>query len=123
MFAGYGLRAFASVVELGIPRYTLHGPLLRFELELPIAEGLLTLRIAPEVQLIVSVSRDLRGLSLIQDAGLAIGGEASARVRVTDWAALQLAYRESHASSDTAFSDSFKDVERLVFLDADVRLY
>jgi hypothetical protein len=122
-FLAYGLRAFASISELGIPRYTLHGPLLRIEFELPLGDGVFTLRIAPEAQLIVSVSRDLRMLGNLSDGGLALGGEASARVRVVDWAWLGLTYRESHASANSALKDSLSDVERWMFVDAVFRYY
>jgi hypothetical protein len=121
LFAGYDLRGFSSVIDLNIPRYTLHGPVARLELEIPI--GAVVVHLAPEAHMIASLSKDLRDLGSVSNGGLALGFEASARVRVTDWAAVQLAYRESHASANTAMGAPFTDVERFVFLDAVFRYY
>jgi hypothetical protein len=89
---------------------------LRLELDVPIS--VVVLHIGPELQMIASVSKDLRNAGTVSNGGSALGGEASLRVLVTDWAALQLAYRESHASSSTGLGASFKDMERFVFFDA-----
>jgi hypothetical protein len=117
LFAGYDLRAFASTIELRVPRYTLHGPVARLELEIPVAD-VIVLRLAPELQMIASISHDLRIAGSVSNGGVALGGEAAVRIVVTDWAAVQLAFRESHASANTGFGSSFKDMERFVFLDA-----
>jgi hypothetical protein len=122
LFVGYDLRAFASTIELRVPRYTLHGPVARLELEVPIG-GVVVLHVAPELQMIASISHDLRSAGSVNNGGVALGGEASMRIVVTDWAAVQLAYRESHASANTGFGTAFKDVERFAFLDAVVRYY
>ena len=118
LFAGYGLRGFASVVKLNVPRYTLQGPLARLELEVPLSSRTFVLRIAPEVQYILSISRDLRVAGTVQDGGLAWGGEAALAVHAASWLSVQLAYRESHATASTGFSDDFTDVERFLLLDA-----
>lgn len=123
LFAGWGLRTFDTVVELPMPRYTLHGPLARLEFEAELASGLLGLRAAPEAQWIVSLSRDLREAGSVQDSGFALGIELSARLRMVEWAAMQLLYRESHAIADTALEGSFEDVERYVLLGAVFRYF
>jgi hypothetical protein len=123
LLLGYGLRAFGSVAELRVPRYTMHGPLARATLELPLLGGKLVQRVAPELQLIVSLTRELRTLARAASVGPAIGGEASARVHLTDELALQLSYRESHALLASSFQTSFADVERFVMLDVWLRMF
>jgi hypothetical protein len=123
LFLGYGLRAFASVVELNVPRYTWHGPVARFEFELPLAAGTLLLRLAPEAQWIVGQTSDLRVLARTRSTGFAFGGEASLRLFVTPWIAAAVSYRESRASIGSGWKTSFEDTERFVVIDAFVRYY
>jgi hypothetical protein len=123
LFAGYGVRALATVEELQMPRFSLHGPVLRIELELALASNSIVLRIAPEAQYIVSLSRDLRRTGVVDSRGVALGGEASVRLRLASWASAQIAYRESHASSKTAFDASFTDVERYLLLSGVFRYF
>jgi hypothetical protein len=123
LFLGYGLRALASVVELRVPRYTLHGPVARLDFELPLFSAKVVLRVAPEAQLIVSQTSDLRLAARTQSVGFALGAEASVRFYVADWIALALSYRESHASVSSAWSSPFEDVERFAVIDAFMRYY
>ena len=113
-FLGYGLRAFGSVVELRVPRFTLHGPVARLEFQLPLGTPRVVVRLAPEAQLILSVTQDLQDLSGIAAPLFAFGGEASLRVLLTTRFILQLAFRESHAAVSSANGASFEDVERFV---------
>jgi hypothetical protein len=123
LFLGYGVRAFASIVELLVPRYTLHGPVARLDFELPLFAAKLVLRVAPEVQLIVSQTNDLRQAARTQSTGFALGAEASVRFYVADWIALALSYRESHASVSSAWTSPFEDVERFAVIDAFLRYH
>lgn len=111
VFAGYGVRAFGSVVELAIPRFSLHGPVIRTALALPLWGGRFELRLAPEVHIIVGQTLALREDARTERQGFALGVEASARL-VLDWLALQASYRESHARIASAWPTQFSDVER-----------
>jgi hypothetical protein len=119
LYIAYGLRAFSSVSPLLIPRFTLHGPLLRVELEVPLIGKLIWLQIAPEAQFILSITQDLRGAGGLYARGIAYGAEAGLYVRLGAWAGVRLNYRESHAYVAAAASAhaNFADVERYVVLD------
>jgi hypothetical protein len=120
LFVGYGLRALASVAELRVPRYTLHGPVLRPELELSMFEGRLRLRIAPEAGLIVSMTRDLRRESGNGPPAYSLGGQASLSYRLAAWLTIALNYREAHAWAKRPTAERFSDVERFGLLDGSV---
>lgn len=115
MFLGYGVRAFGSEVELRVPRYSLHGPLARIELELPLGTPWLVLRVAPEVQLIAFISDDLASQG-VSSPIWSFGGEAGLQLRVSKAIALQLSYREAHAVVDSVYGGSFSDIERFGLL-------
>ena len=123
LFVGYGLRAFASVIELNVPRYTWHGPVARLEFELPLIVRRLVLRLAPEAQLIVGQTSDLRLLARTNQVGFAFGGEASIRVFLTTWLAAAVSYREARAGIGSGFRTSFEDIERYIVFDAFMRYY
>lgn len=118
LFLGYGLRALGSVGDLQIPRFTLHGPLLRLELKFPVLPGRLWLRLAPEGQLIVNITAALARDAAINAYGYALGGEASLCLQIVAELALRLEYRESHAFADSPGRDGFTDVERYLLLEA-----
>ena len=117
----YVLRAFASVSPLAIPAYTLHGPAVRLELELPLF-GLLSIRLAPEVALILGVTPALRRAAILTGAAFAIGGEGSLSLRVTQRFAVLLDYRESHSLLQRD-GTSMTDVERYVLAGVNFRYY
>jgi hypothetical protein len=118
---GYGLRALASDAELLIPRYTLHGPLLRPVLH--VALGALSLRFALEAQLVASISHDLRVAGNLDPSGFALGGEAALGVRAAQWLVIEASYREAHALVGSFWATSFSDIERFVTLDATAQLF
>jgi hypothetical protein len=121
LFLGYGVRAFASAVELQMPRFTEHGPLARLELDIPVVGRLLRFRIAPEFQAILSISRAVRRFGQTEQFGIAFGGEASVRAQLIDWLALAIDYRESHAIVQSASAEPFGDIERFVLLTVGLR--
>ena len=121
VFIGYGLRALASDAELLIPRYTLHGPVLRPVLRL--AHGVLSVRVALEAQLVASISHDLRVSGNLDPTGFSLGGEAALGVRAAEWLAIEVSYREAHALVGSFWATSFADVERFVTLDATAQLF
>jgi hypothetical protein len=118
LFLGYGVQALASVVELRVPRFSLHGPLARVALELPLGTPHLVLRLAPEVQYVLSVSNDLRAVSGLTLGGpvWTLGGEVSLSVLFTARFGIQLAYREAHTAVASVYGSFFEDIERFGLL-------
>jgi hypothetical protein len=116
LFAGYGVRAFGSVEVLRVPRFSLHGPLVRLELALPLVHWL-RLRLAPEAQLITSLSRDLRLLAALPSTAFSIGGEVDLQARWSAAWSLQLSYREAHVAATGVEGKRFEDIERYLLLE------
>jgi hypothetical protein len=121
LFVGYGLRALASVAEIRVPRFTLHGPLARIEVELPLIAGRLSLRFAPELQVVVGMTQQLRAAAGLGSTALAFGGEASARLQLAGPFAARLCYREAHARSTGHEGHVFEDIERYLTLELSFR--
>jgi hypothetical protein len=119
VYMAYGLRALSTVTPLLIPRFTMHGPLLRVELEVPLVAHLLWLQIGPEAHLILSITDDLRRIGHLDGPGVAYGGEAGLHMRLGSRTALRLHYRESHAhvAGSGLRHDGFLDLERYMMLD------
>ena len=118
---GWSVHGLRPVVDLTVPANTFHGPILRPELRIPIADSLLVLRLAPEAMLIAYVSGALRSMSGSARAGLAWGGEVSLDVRLAELVYIKLSYRESRASVATSWSTELTDVERFATLTALLR--
>jgi hypothetical protein len=121
LFVGYGLRALGSIAEIRIPRFTLHGPLARLEFELPLLAGRVSLRLAPELQLIAGMTQQLRASAGLGSTALAFGGEASVRVQVSGPFAARLCYREAHARAAALAGQVFEDIERYLTLELSYR--
>ena len=115
VFVGYGVRAFASVAALQMPRFSLHGAVLRVELELALQTTGARLHLAPEFQWLPSISAGMRDVAGIRGGAFAVGGVAVLTLPISARWGLQLAYRESRAWSPQA-TRSFRDVERYVLL-------
>jgi hypothetical protein len=122
LFAGYSVRAFGSVAPLRVPRYSLHGPVLRLELVLPLPAAHMRLRLAPEAQWLASMTQELRNLAGITQSALALGAEAELSLPISDVLSLHLDYRESHAFAVARLAQSFSDVERYLLLAASYRV-
>jgi hypothetical protein len=120
LYLAYALRAFSSVQPLLIPSFTLHGPLLRIEVDVPLVRDLLWIQIAPEAQLIWAATHELRRSGGLRGTGFAYGGEAGLYVRLQSWIGLRLNYRESHAqlASVRATDRGLEDVERYFIANA-----
>jgi hypothetical protein len=96
-----------------VPSGTIQGPVLRPELRIPLADGLFTLRLAPELIVVIQSSATLRvNVAGLQQVGIGFGGEASLDVRLTDAVQLGLEYRESHALVASGWGNDFIDLER-----------
>lgn len=123
LFVGYGLRSLQSIAELRIPRFTLHGPVARLELDVPLLDGRLSVRLAPEVQFIVGMTEQLRALAGLGTTGFAFGGEASVQLQLIGPWASRLCYREAHARSTGLEGRAFEDIERYVTLELSFQTY
>lgn len=113
-FAGWSFRGLRSVVDMSIPNYTLHGPVLRPELRIPLAHGVLELRLAPEAQLIAGVTSEFRKAGATAGTGVAYAAELSVSARLSRVLLASLSYREAHALLSTPWSDKVSDVERFI---------
>ena len=104
---GYALRVFwPDVHNLQTPRQLLTGPFLRPELLIrPVRP--LSLRIGPELHWIATLDPQLRA-ALGARQLLAIGGQVSASLSLTQAYVLELVFRESHV----VFTPDFSDIER-----------
>jgi hypothetical protein len=122
LFAGYDVRALATVAVLRVPRFSLHGPLLRVELDLPLRAANMRLRLGPEAQWISGLSRALLESSGLTQPAFAIGGFLQLQLPISELFALQLEYRESHAFARARGVSSFSDVERYLLLAAALRM-
>jgi hypothetical protein len=112
LFAGWAFRGLRPVVDIDIPGYSLHGPVLRPELRIPIADGAVVLNIAPELVVLAHLSSELAHAGSTAHAGLSFGGELSLDVRISRRLFASVAYRESHATVSSSWSSDFTDVER-----------
>ena len=81
---------------------------------LPVAGGMLSFSLFPELQWIVDVGGALNTIG-VAASGAAFGGSARIRLRILDELFADLTYRESHAFLSTE-SGSGTDVERFVTL-------
>jgi hypothetical protein len=113
VLVGWMVRGLRSVAELTVPAYTLHGPLLHPELQLPIARGAVTFRVGPELGWIWSASRELREATSAGSSGIALGAELALDFRIVDEVHLVLDYHGSYAILSTAWSRHFRDVEHV----------
>jgi hypothetical protein len=110
---GMSLRNFwPTAHQLATPRYTLFGPYVRVELDLPLG-SVARLRLAPEAQMFFIVGTDLLDNG-VSSPGVALGGEASLQFRLSQRFLLDVSYRQSNALASTTGSASFRDVERFV---------
>ncbi|HKU44854.1 MAG TPA: hypothetical protein VJR89_42135 [Polyangiales bacterium] len=113
LFAGWAFRGLRPVIDLDIPPYTLHGPVLRLELRVPIA-GLVALRIAPELFVLAHVSNELRHAADSASAGIALGVEIDLELKLSRRVFAVLGYRESRARVGTAWDTPIADDERFM---------
>jgi hypothetical protein len=112
---GMELRTFwPDVHNLMTPRYLFFGPHVRAELQLSFTEAL-SLRVAPELQWIVYFSKELTNDG-VKSMGIALGGEISLQLALGKVFALDLSYRQSNAMANSAYGQTFRDLERFLTL-------
>jgi hypothetical protein len=111
---GYAIRNFRPEAhDVVTPGYSLAGPHLRVELQFSPWEGLIRLRLGPEVQGILHVGQELvdRGMA---SRGLGLGGEAAFELALGSYWSLQMTYRETHAWLDSSQTQRFEDAARYI---------
>ena len=112
LHVGWYFRGLRPIAQLALPEVSWHAAVFRPELHMPLADGVVTLRLAPELLIITGLYTTLPDESGLAHTGMGYGGEASIDVRLAAPIALRLEYRESHATFRTAWAQSLSDVER-----------
>jgi hypothetical protein len=115
LMLGWGYRSLGSAAEAGLPNTSVSGPVIRPELDIAIGEGLATLRIAPELMVIVSqkaeVAINVAGLS---SPGIAYGGEVSFDFHLGRVVGLGVMFRESRGVTSSSWGYSATENERYI---------
>jgi hypothetical protein len=115
LFLGWGYRSLSSASDSGLPNTSISGPAIRPELHIAIAKGLATLRIAPELIVVVSHTATLPiNVAGLDSVGLAFGGEASLDFRLGSVVGLGLLFRESRASTASGWGFAATENERYI---------
>jgi hypothetical protein len=109
---GWYFRGLRPIAQLALPEVSWHAAVVRPELHVPLADGAVTLRLAPELLVVAGLYTTLPDASGIARSGLGFGGEASIDFRLAAALGLRVEYRESHARLSTAWAESLSDVER-----------
>lgn len=114
LFVGWAYRSLTAAVET-LPSASVQGPALRPELHIPLGGGVVTLRIAPELILIVGATAKLPanvpGLSTV---GFGFGGEVTLDIRISKAFGLGLQFRESRALIASDWGTSATENERYI---------
>jgi len=112
LMVGWAFRMLESSVAT-LPSASIHAAVLRPELRIPMADGVVMLRVAPELLIIVGVDAVVpRNVLALAQAGVGIGAEVSLDIRVGGPVSLGVAYRESHGMVASEWSTGYADVER-----------
>ncbi|MBX3246628.1 MAG: hypothetical protein KF901_05540 [Myxococcales bacterium] len=112
---GWSLRRFSSEAPVTLPDFGLGGPRLALGVVVPLFDGRLRVGLVPDLQLLVRVSDPLQAEG-IRTPGVAVGGEATVAVALTDAFLVRLAYRESHALLSSERAEGSRDIERYLAL-------
>jgi hypothetical protein len=109
---GWYFRGLRPVAQLALPNFSWHGAVLRPELYVPFGDGVVTLRLAPELLFIAGSETSLEDATGIARTGMGFGAEVSLDVRVAEPVRVRIEFREAHVSMSTAWAQSVSDVER-----------
>jgi hypothetical protein len=116
LFVGFAYRTL-SPSDGALPGSTITGPVLRPELRVPIADGALVLRLAPEVIFALAPKAELAHyVTALSSFGVGIGGEANLDVRISKSFYIGAEFRESRVNVSTAWGQSSFELERLIAL-------
>lgn len=112
LYFGWYFRGLRPVAQLALPAISWHGPVLRPELQIPLSDGAVTLRLAPELVIVAGLETTLADETGIAHSGAGLGAEVSLDVRVAEAVSVRIEYRESHVSLSTSWAQDFTDVQR-----------
>lgn len=117
VFLGWAYRGL-SASEPGLPGASLSGLVLRPEVEIPIADRKLKLRLAPEFILNVVPQATLPGNdpALAKAVGTAFGIEASLDLHLSQLIAVSAQFRESRGSTPSGWGSNASENERYITL-------
>jgi len=114
LFLAWAYRGM-SASEATLPSASAQGPAIRPEFHIPFGHGVVTLRLAPELILIISATATLpQNVAGLQAVGFAFGGEASLDVRVSKAVKLSVLFRESQGSVASGWGTSMLENERYI---------
>jgi hypothetical protein len=114
VFLGWMSRSLASPAAV-LTGANLHGAVVRPELNIPLADGLLIVRLAPELIVVVGSNVTASGsVTSLSKLGLGLGGEVSLDLRLAKPLYLGLAYRESRVRVSSAGVTQLFDLEMYV---------
>jgi hypothetical protein len=110
---GWAYRSL-SAAEPSLPSAGIQGVVLRPELEIPISSINLTLRLAPELILVLSPSATLpmNDNGLAGATGFALGAEISADLRISKTVGISAQFRESRGSTPSGWGTPAVENER-----------
>lgn len=112
VFLGYHYRTLTPT-DVELPGASTGGIALRPELRIPLAGDVLSLRLAPELLVVLTHDTRLPGnVAGLSQVGIGYGGEVSLDVRLSGSIMLGVEYRESHVSVASGWTTAFEDVER-----------
>jgi hypothetical protein len=111
--AGYGVLGFRPLLHLVTPAYTLAGPFLRAQLQVPLVSDALRLRAGPEGQWIAQVGDQLEQHG-VASSGVGLGGAAALELLLGRHVVVSASYREAWSLLGSSQAQSFKDVARFV---------
>lgn len=117
VFLGWAYRGL-SPAEPSLPSASIQGIVLRPELEIPIANRKLTLRLAPELILVLAQAATLpmNNSGVSGGVGYALGGELELALHISQKVALSALFRESRGASPSSWGSSETENERYIVL-------
>ncbi|HET8938614.1 MAG TPA: hypothetical protein VFN67_34450 [Polyangiales bacterium] len=123
VFLGWAYRGL-SAAEPSLPSASIQGVVLRPEFEIPIANRALTLRLAPELILVLVQAATLpaNNSGVSGGVGYALGIEAELALHISQSVGLSLQFRESRGSSPSSWGSSESENERYITLRFQLRL-
>ena len=114
LFVGWAYRSLSAAVET-LPSASIQGPAIRPELHIPIGSGVVSLRIAPELILVVGATAKLpANVPGLSQVGFGFGGEVTLDIRISKALGLGLQFRESRALVASDWGTSATENERYI---------
>ena len=123
MFLGWAYRGL-SASEPSLPSASIQGVVLRPEIEIPIANRALTLRLAPELIVVLAQAATLpaNNSGVSGGVGYALGIEAELALHISRSVGIAAQFRESRGASPSSWGSSETENERYITLRFQLRL-